>query len=131
MKKLIAIASLSLSFVFAYTLASADETTTSKETKTESTYNKQEPGTSPDNTSMKESDRPDSSRAGTVESKDISKTSKSCTDPNGVTYQQNEPGFKACLKSMKKDATDQMSGQASESTTESTRSSNMGSSSNS
>jgi len=126
MKKLITVASLSLSILFAYNLANADDY--NKEVKTD-TSQKQEPGTS-DNMGMKstektETTKTDTSQPGTVDSsKEVSKTMKSCTDTNGVTYRPSEPGFQTCLKAMKKKG-EQMSGQSSETMSDSSQNSGM------
>ena len=127
MKKLIALASFSMSFCFALALANADDTYSESNTqhameKKANTLKEQageHAGTMKESSKSTTTESTTSSTTGTTdETQEKNKTPPSmsstdtCTDKSGNTLHRSDKGYDQCIKMMKKHK--QMGGQASD-----------------
>ena len=98
------ILSLGLSLALAAPFAFADDTGQTTTGQTGQTMGSDPSGTTTGTTT-----------GSTTTTERETKTSKSCTDSSGTTYQQGEKGYQTCMKTMSKHKrSDQMGGQTGE-----------------
>jgi len=103
MRKLIAITSVTASFVFALALATADDMTNENMPGTTSTPAVEQPQGMTGDTSDSDivGERPTYEKKSQMQAsreKQI-RSSKTCMDQNGVTYRKGQTGFERCIQS--------------------------------